>query len=68
MATRDAHTLCVTEDGRVWGWGNGGEGQLGAEVIKADVRRAEEDALSRQRVITGNEKKVEAAICLFVFH
>jgi len=60
VATGETHSLVALEDGRVFGWGNGADGQLGMDVIEKEVQRLEEVALSRKKIVTGFEEREEA--------
>eukprot|EP00614_Pseudopedinella_elastica_P034706 CAMPEP_0172623358 /NCGR_PEP_ID=MMETSP1068-20121228/127923_1 /TAXON_ID=35684 /ORGANISM="Pseudopedinella elastica, Strain CCMP716" /LENGTH=168 /DNA_ID=CAMNT_0013431895 /DNA_START=15 /DNA_END=517 /DNA_ORIENTATION=+ len=52
LATGEKHTLVLLEDGKMYGWGDGSEGQLGRKVIEQAIAKEEARKLAKKKTIT----------------
>jgi len=61
VATGATHSLAVSEDGHVYGWGSGAFGQLGLAVIQAKLDELEVERLARQKRMTATASATPVA-------
>ncbi len=68
VACGPAYTAAVTRRGEVWGWGDGGCGQLGSGRVTAaaEPRRAIERA-RRARGCSGGVARIRVCVCAWLY-